>query len=180
MIIGYLRPYGDDIDCTKQLEILRDLPCDLYHIEEHSSPKKRVLLDKMMNEIKPNDTIVVTTLFSMADSTRQLAELLDLINEKHAFFCSLNDDIDTRELSGQVFHKNIKSLIKLQSDIISENTRKGLYEAKGKGTKLGRPRKLDENIKMAINMYESKKYSLSEIRETTGISKSTLYRYLEN
>lgn len=134
----------------------------------------------MINELQPGDTIVVTKLFSIADSTRQLAELLDLIHEKQAFFCSIKDDIDTRELSGQLFYNNVKSLVNLQSDIISENTRKGLYEAKEKGMKLGRPRKLDENIKKAINMYESKKYSLAEIHEKTGISKTTLYRYLEN
>ncbi|MDU5144209.1 MAG: helix-turn-helix domain-containing protein [Paenibacillus dendritiformis] len=29
-------------------------------------------------------------------------------------------------------------------------------------------------------MYQSKSYTLSEIKEATGISKSTLYRYLEN
>ncbi|WP_430034017.1 hypothetical protein [Peribacillus simplex] len=29
-------------------------------------------------------------------------------------------------------------------------------------------------------MYQSKKYSLTESKNETGISKSTLYRYLEN
>lgn len=29
-------------------------------------------------------------------------------------------------------------------------------------------------------MYESKKYTLEDIKRETGISKSTLYRYLEN
>jgi len=29
-------------------------------------------------------------------------------------------------------------------------------------------------------MYQSKNYSLADIREQTGISKSTLYRYLES
>ncbi|MNV97935.1 Helix-turn-helix domain of resolvase [compost metagenome] len=55
-----------------------------------------------------------------------------------------------------------------------------MYEAKEKGLKLGRPRKLDANIKRAISMYESKAYSLAQIREETGISKSALYRYLES
>lgn len=45
--------------------------------------------------------------------------------------------------------------------------------------KLGRPRKLDGNVMKAIQMYESKEYSLAEIREETGISKTTLYRYLD-
>lgn len=51
---------------------------------------------------------------------------------------------------------------------------------KKKGVTAGRPRKTDENVKRVIIMYQSGNYSLAEIREKTGISKSTLYRYLEN
>ncbi|MFB7142021.1 helix-turn-helix domain-containing protein [Gottfriedia sp. NPDC056225] len=63
---------------------------------------------------------------------------------------------------------------------MSENTKKGLYEAKQKGVTSGRPKKPGENVKRAIVMYQSKKYTLEEIKQETGISKSTLYRYLEN
>ncbi len=64
--------------------------------------------------------------------------------------------------------------------MISKKTKKGLYEAKQKGVTTGRPRKPDEKVKRAITMYQSKKYSLAEIKSETGISKSTLYRYLEH
>ena len=74
----------------------------------------------------------------------------------------------------------MKYLVEFQSDVISEKTKQGLYEAKQKGVTTGRPRKPDENVKRAILMYQSKKYSLAEIKAETGISKSTLYRYLEN
>lgn len=180
MIIGYMRPYQDDINCTFQLGELEKVPCDFYYIEEHSSPKKRIVLEQILSQIQPGDTLVVSRLFSFADSTRQLAELLDQINEQQAFFYSLYEKIDSRDKTGQLFYNNVKSLLDFQSDIISENTRRGMYEAKEKGLKLGRPRKLDENIKRALSMYESKQYSLAEIREETGISKTTLYRYLEN
>jgi AcrR family transcriptional regulator len=52
--------------------------------------------------------------------------------------------------------------------------------AKQKGAGPGCPRKTDENVELAIMMYQSQQYSLAEIKEETGISKSTLYRYLEN
>ncbi|BFH68639.1 hypothetical protein J27TS7_25470 [Paenibacillus dendritiformis] len=74
----------------------------------------------------------------------------------------------------------MRHLLDFQSDVISQKTKQGLYEAKEKGHSAGRPRKPDENVKRAILMYQSKSYTLSEIKEATGISKSTLYRYLEN
>ena len=51
---------------------------------------------------------------------------------------------------------------------------------KRRGKTIGRPRKSDENLDRAFTMYESKKYTLYDIKEATGISKSTLYRYLDS
>lgn len=182
MLIGYMRPNQDDLNCKIQLEVLHDLKCDQFIAEEHSSPKKRVMLNKMMNELQSEDTIVVAKLFSFADSTRHLAELLNQLNEKQAYLCSVGEGINTNPSSttGYSFHDSVNCLLNFQSDVISENTKKGLYEAKQKGMKPGRPRKADENVKRAIIMHQSQKFSLAEIKEETGISKSTLYRYLEN
>lgn len=73
----------------------------------------------------------------------------------------------------------LKHLVNFQSDVVSEKTKSGMYEAKQKGIHSGRPKKSDENVTRAITIYQSKKFSLNEITEETGISKLTLYRYLE-
>ncbi|TKI26546.1 recombinase family protein, partial [Bacillus cereus] len=101
-------------------------------------------------------------------------------DNKGAYIYFVQEDIDTSHKNGYHFGDIVKHLVDFQSDVISEKTKKGLYEAKQKGVTTGRPRKPDENVKRAIVMYQSGNYSLAEIREETGISKSTLYRYLEN
>lgn len=180
MLIGYMRPNQDDNQCKKQLQVLTDLNCDQLFIEEHSSPKKRVELKKMMSTIQPGDTVIVSKLFSFADSTRHLAELLNQIQDRKAYFLSVEEEINTRNSTGYSFHDCVSYLLNFQSDVISENTKKGMYEAKQKGIKTGRPRKPDENVNRAISMYQSQKFTLAQIKEETGISKTTLYRYLEN
>lgn len=104
---------------------------------------------------------------------------LQVIDNKGAYIYFVQEDIDTSHANGY-FGDIVKYLVNFQSDVISEKTKKGLYETKKKGATAGRPRKPDENVKRAIVMYQSGNYSLAEIREETGISKSTLYRYLEN
>ena len=148
--------------------------------EDHSSAKKRMKLNNLLGTLKHGDKIVVTKLFTFADSTRHLVELLDDIDTKGAYFQSLNEGIDTSDGAGYSFKDIVKHLVEFQSDVISEKTKQGLHEAKQKGVAPGRPRKPDENVKRAIIMYQSKNYSLAEIKDETGISKSTLYRYLEN
>lgn len=180
MLIGYMRPNHDDIQCEKQLQVLTELSCDQLFIEEHSSPKKRIVLKKMMSTIQPGDSVIVSKLFSFADSTRHLMELLNQIKGKQAYLLSVEEGINTRNSTGCSFHDSVRFLLNFQSDVISENTKKGMYEAKEKGIKTGRPRKPDENVRRAISMYQSQKFTLSQIKEETGISKTTLYRYLEN
>ncbi|MVX66328.1 helix-turn-helix domain-containing protein [Clostridium chromiireducens] len=180
MLIGYMRPYEDDLTCEKQLKNLRDADCQTIISEEHSSAKKRVQLEFLLNKANKGDKIIVTKLFALADSTRHLVEILEILDVRGAYFQSLDEKIDTSNSKGYPFGDILKHLVKFQSDVISEKTKKGLYEAKQKGNSAGRPKKADENVKRAILMYQSKKYTLSQIKDETGISKSTLYRYLEH
>ncbi|HDR7761972.1 TPA: recombinase family protein [Bacillus cereus] len=180
MLIGYMRPYQDDLKCEEQIKNLEKVNCKKIISEEHSSAKKRTQLKSMVSNLNPGDKIIVTKLFALADSTRHLVELIELIDLKNAYFQSLDEGIDTSNSAGYRFGDIVKHLVNFQSDVISEKTKKGLYKAKQKGVTPGRPRKPDENVKHAIVMYQSGEYSLAQIKDETGISKSTLYRYLEN
>lgn len=179
MIIGYMRPSQDDDNCEEQLKQLTEHYCDLLIREEHSSPKKRIQLKELMNNLQKNDKIIVTKLSALADSSRHLVELLEGIAVKDAFIFSLREGIDTSLKTDYPFYDIVKNLVEFQSDLISEKTRQGLSTAKQKGIATGRPRKPDKNVQRAIEMYQSNHYTLAQIKEETGISKSTLYRYLE-
>ncbi|MGE8077752.1 recombinase family protein [Peribacillus loiseleuriae] len=180
MLIGYMRPYQEDPKCADQLQKLKNVDCTIIIAEEHASAKKRTHLMEMLTNLNRGDKIIITKLFTLADSTHHLVELLETIEIKRAYLQSLTEGIDTSHTDGYHFNDIVKHLLVFQSDVISEKTKQGMYEAKLKGVSTGRPRKPDENVKRAITMYQSKKYSLAEIKEKTGISKSTLYRYLES
>ena len=63
--------------------------------------------------------------------------------------------------------------------MIVERTKEGLKSARARGRKGGRPPVNQRDIERAIKLYKSEEYSVKEIVEMTGISKSTLYRYLD-
>lgn len=180
MLIGYIRPNNENQNNDIKILELRKLNCDKIIVEKHASAKKRMQLKNMINNLKQGDKIIIKNLYSLADSTRHLVELLKVIEEKGAYIQSIKEEIDTSNEKGYQFSYIVKHLAEFQSDVISEKTKKGLRNAQKKGMNLGRPRIPDENVQQAIIMYESKKYSLAEIRSKTGISKSTLYRYLES
>lgn len=180
MKIGYMRPYYEDLECKQQKELLLNQPCDHVFEEKHASAKKRNELEQLLSQLKRGDKVIVQKLYVLADSTRHLLEILQVLDKKGVFLYALTENIDTSMQEGYSFQTIVNHLVAFQSDVISEKTKKGLHQAKQKGNTPGRPRKPDANVRRAIQMYESKKYSLQEITKETGISKSTLYRYLES
>lgn len=178
MLIGYMRPYEEDSNCEQQHNKLKEITCRKIYIEEHSLAQERIQLQHMIDALKMQDKVIVTKLFILGDSTRNLLEILEAIHIKGAYFQALSEEVDTSNAKGCDFVRSLKHIVEFERDIISEKTKLGLHEAKEKGIVTGRPRKPDENVRRAITMYESKKYTLAEIKEKTGISKTTLYRYL--
>jgi len=180
MNFGYVRPTHDDQNVFTQIQRLSTIE-DIHIIEEKpDSAKKRIVLDHMIENLQIGDRIYVYKLYNLADSSRHLIELLDEVEQKGASLISLHENIVTKKEVGYSFNSILRHLVQFQSDVISEKTKSGLNEAQKKGNNAGRPRKPDENVQKAIVMYESKNYTLAEIKEATGISKSTLYRNLEN
>ena len=180
MLLGYVRPTHEDPDLSLQIHELSKIEGIRIVQEEHDSAKKRIALEEMMDSLQASDQLFVYKLYNLADSTRHLVELLDEIEQKGASIVFINEKIDSGKKDGYSFNTIVRQLLEFQSDVISEKTKSGLNEAYKKGNSAGRPKKPDENVQRAILMYESKKYSLAEIKEATGISKSTLYRNLEN
>ncbi len=180
MQIGYARPIDGDLTCERQTAKLEELGCEEVFVETHSSPKKRTELKRVLERLETGDRLIIRNLYVLADTTRHLVELTEILDQKDCTLFSINEGIDTAPDTLFSFQKIVHCLADFQSDSISAKTKAGLTVAKEKGMHAGRPRKPDANVKKAIEMYESKKYNLAEIKEQTGISKSTLYRYLEN
>lgn len=178
MLIGYARPTSDDSSCQEQCALFVKMDCERVIKEEHFSTQGRLRLEELMATVQQGDMIVVSKLAVFADSPSHLYDLLNELEYKGGFLKSLDEGIDTSEKSKSSFKDIIKIIVDFQSDLISEKTKVGLLEAKQNGVVAGRPRIPDENLKNAIKMYESKQYSLAQIKSETNISKSTLYRYL--
>lgn len=177
MKIGYMRPHKDDLNCLNQKVLLEKNNCEKIVKEEHFFNKKRIELEELIDNLEKGDCIIISRLFVLGDSINNLIYILKIFSEKGVVLYSVEDRIDTSK--DKKFLNILISIFEFERDIKSEKAKKGILEAKEKGIQNGRPRKSMENVKKAIEMYKSKEYTLFEIREKTGISKATLYRYLE-
>jgi DNA invertase Pin-like site-specific DNA recombinase len=144
--------------------------------------KDRPELNKLLGEhtLRPGDTVVVYKLDRISRSTKHLIELSEEFNKRGVNFVSIQDQLDTTTAYGKFFFRMMASMAELERDIISERTKAGLESARARGRQGGRPSKKKEKIELAFKMYDSNQYSIDEILDATGFSKTTLYRYLNN
>ncbi|MCG3401489.1 recombinase family protein [Staphylococcus massiliensis] len=177
MNYGYIRAINvyDDVNVQK-----RKLPRDCHIFEElHTKSKKRYQLDQLLDQIRDNDCLYVTDLCILADSTRQLEEIIQHCSTNAITIHILNRDMVINSNNKIPFENTLKEITRFQSDIVSFRTKQGISNANSNGAKVGRPKRNDKNLEDAIAMYMSKKYTLYQIKEKTNISRATLYRHLD-
>jgi DNA invertase Pin-like site-specific DNA recombinase len=78
-----------------------------------------------------------------------------------------------------VFHI-FGALSEFERSIIVERTQAGLTAARARGRKGGRPKALGKDKReVAVQLYNEKKLTINQICEMMGISKPTLYKYID-
>lgn len=162
-----------------QIDALRNVQTDKIFKEKITGTRKdRPELAELLKVIRPGDTIIIYKLDRISRSTKHLIELTDLFEKKEVNFISIQDNIDTSTSVGKFFFRTMANLAELERDIIVERTKTGLAAARARGRHGGRPYKDPSKVETALKMYSSKEYTIKQITEATGLSKTTLYRYV--
>ena len=176
-IYGYARVSTSDQILDRQLDMLNKYGVDELYSEKMTGTKRdRPELQRLLNTLSEGDTVVVESLSRLGRSTKNLIELMELFNEKGVNLVSLKESIDTTTPTGKLLFTLISAISQFERDCLAERTKEGLASARARGRKGGRPFADNSAVNKAIRLYDSKEYTVSEITELTGISRSTLYR----
>ena len=135
----------------------------------------------MINELLPNDIVVICDLTRISRSTKDLLGIIDRITGKEASIKSIKDTwLDTS--SQNPYHTFLLTIMsglsQLERDLISQRTKEGLKSAKARGRYGGRPSKQNQYSEMVLALYKSG-MKVSEIVSNTGISRSTINRIIK-
>ena len=181
MLIGYARVSTAEQNLSRQMDQLEASGCERIYQEKITGTKKeRPELEKILDHLRSGDTVVICELTRLSRSTKDLFQLVELIEKKGANIKSLKETwLDTTTPQGKLMFTIFAGISQFERDLISQRTKEGLDSARARGRRGGRPSKNIYDVERAIKLYHSKDYSLKEINEMTGISKTSLYRYLE-
>ena len=180
--IGYARVSTEEQNLDRQIDILKQAGCDRIYEEKVSGIKKeRTELNKILDQIRTGDVIIIADPTRLSRSVKDLFSIVEQIEEKGANIKSIKESwVDTTTAQGKLMFTIFAGISQFERDLISQRTIEGLNAARARGKKGGRPKINDKDIKLAVKMYNSKNYSITEIRKATGVSKTALYRYINS
>ena len=177
--IGYARVSTLDQNLDRQTDMLRAYGVDKLYTEKMSGTRRDwPELTRLLERLEEGDTVIVESLSRLGRSTRDLIELVELFQQKGVQLVSLKESIDTSSSTGKLLFTILSALAQFERDVIADRTREGLQAAKARGHFGGRPKTDAKKLQQALKLYRSGQYTAREIKELTGITKSTLYRYL--
>ncbi len=178
--MGYARVSTTDQDPALQLDALKAAGC-VKIFTDHASGAldRRPQLDRLLDQLRPGDTVVVWRLDRLGRSLRHLIALSEDLGEREVGLRSLQEALDTTTATGRMFFAVMGALAQFERDLISERTKAGLAAARARGRKGGRPPVMtSRKIAVAREMYAQGDCTVEEIAKTVGVSRKTVYRHL--
>lgn len=182
MIFGYCR-----ISTTlkkqkfdRQTDQLEEYGCDKIYEEAFTGTKKsRPQLDKLFSQLRKGDKLIITDLTRLGRNTKDLIVLAEELDKLGIELISLKENIDTTTPTGRLLFQIMATLAEFERNCIVERTVQGLTSARARGRVGGRPKKNKDKVQDALKLYDTTGLTICKITEMTGISKSSLYKYLK-
>lgn len=180
-LIGYARVSTIEQTLDLQLDALKVAGCTRTFTDTISGAKaERPGLTDALSHLRQGDVLVVWRLDRLGRSLKHLIETVTALHDRSVGFKSLTENIDTTTPTGKLVFHFFGALAEFERDLIRERTQAGLAAARARGRHGGRPRVLStaSKIAMARKLHADKSNTIEDICTTMGISRATLYRYL--
>lgn len=181
-LFGYSRVSTNDQDLRMQIDALiqhgvdeRDIYCE----KQSGAKRDRKELNRVLDQLRDGDSLVVYRLDRLARSTRDMLEISDLINAKGANLVSVNDMIDTRTPGGKCVFTIMSAISQMERELLVQRTKDGLAAAKERGAEFGRPKKMTPELIRQVQLANDDNVPMRDTCAMLSISKSTYYNALK-
>ena len=176
---GYARVSSREQNLDSQLDMLQAAGCERIFEDKVSGVKEsRPEWDRLLEFLRPGDTVVVAELSRMTRSLMHLLSLVKVFEEREVQIVSLREHLDTTTATGRAFLSIIGAINQMERELKSERAAAGRSAARARGRSGGRPRTDLGKLENARVLYENSGASSSKVCTTFGISRRTFFNYL--
>lgn len=159
---------------ARQIEALEKYDIEKWFIEKVSGKDtNRPKLQEMLNYVREGDSVYVEDFSRMARSTKDLLDIVELLEKKQVQLISLKENLDTSTPTGKLMLTVIAAIHQFERENILERQREGIEIAKREGRyRGGQPKKINEE--KFLDLYEA--YMCRDINKTQMAKKLRISR----
>jgi DNA invertase Pin-like site-specific DNA recombinase len=179
--LGYGRVSTQDQNLEAQADALKTAGANKLFIEKITGTKaSRPELDKLREQMRAGDTLVITRLDRLGRSAKDLLEISADLETKGVALEVLEQNINTTTPEGKLFFTLIAAFAEFEHSMMVARTKDGLAAARARGRVGGRKPKLSDAQKAQVKKhYDAKELTIREIAALFNITPPTVYRALE-
>ncbi len=134
-------------------------------------------LQLLRGKVQKGDTIIVKKLHHLGKNTDDTISLIEELDRMGVAVRFLDDGISTEGTMGKMIVAILSAVAQAERQWLLERTNEGRIEAKAKGIKFGRKRRIERNIIYAMN---AEGMGASAIAKECKIARSTVYKILND
>lgn len=157
----------------KVFQLISDFEIPEENVFSDEKENDRTELNELFDLLGPEDELIIR---SVKDITSDFDNLFDVLFELHKKEIELFS-CEEPYFCGDAFYLTLNNFSVLLHYYYGRKKQVGYQKAVDEG-RVGRPAKTDD-VEKAIKLYETGTYTISQIVQLTGVSKSTLYKYLK-
>ena len=181
--LGYVRVSTIEQNEARQLEALEKHDIEKWFIEKVSGKDtNRPQLQAMLDYCREGDTIYIHDFSRLARSTKDLLEIVELLNDKGVHLVSNKENIDSSTPHGRLMLTMIGAIAEFERQNLLERQKEGIAIAKREGKfKGGQVKKIDEEaFAKHYADYKLRKINKSQLAAALNISRPTLDKLLKD
>lgn len=182
MRVGYCRVSTEEQNLDRQEALMQELGVEKIFMEKASGKNStnRPELRKALDFVRKGDMLIVSEVSRLARNTRDLLEIVSILEEKNVRFISQKEGIDTETPQGKFMLTIFGALAELELNYIHQRQLEGIEIAKQKGKYLGR-KPIEFDRKKMAKLYpdwKSGKITARAFMKELGLQPATFYRRL--
>lgn len=190
MNYGYARCSTNESrqDIDRQVRELKIAGAEEIFLEyEHGDATVKKQQQTLFDTAQEGDTIITLEVPRLARSTKQLCEIIEIINAKHLRLVIVGSiTMDCRnghaDPMTEAFLQMAGVFSQLELAMIRARVKSGMANARAKGASIGRPCTTVDDVPPVFlrhyPAYRNGKLNVSELSRVCNISRTTAYKYL--
>lgn len=182
MNVAYIRVSTIEQNEERQLEAMKPHNIEKYFTEKVSGKDtNRPKLQEMLEFVREGDKVYIHDFSRLARSTKDLLNIVELLNNKGVTLISNKENIDTSTSTGKLMLTMIGAINEFERQNLLERQQEGIAIAKKNGKyKGGQAKKIDENIfNNLLEQYQTRRINKVEFARQLGVSRPTLDKLLK-